>query len=168
MPVGAVDTNVRRVLGRIVVGDGGALPAVAMQRLADEVVARDRPGTWTHALMDIGATLCRPREPTCAACPARPWCRYAAAPPVRVAPDSAVVAREAPAPFSTTSRWLRGRIVDRLREAPNGRWVALDPEIGTHRRPAVETAVRALADDGLVELDGDAEHLRARLPVAPA
>ena len=45
--------------------------------IADEVVARDRPGAWTHAVMDIGATLCRPRRPECADCPAWPWCRYA-------------------------------------------------------------------------------------------
>ncbi len=167
-PVGAVDTNVRRVLGRIINGTVQAVPAAAMQRLADEVVARDRPGEWTHALMDIGAALCRPRGPDCAPCPARPWCHYAASPPVRAAPSSATAVREVPAPFPMTSRWLRGRIVDRLREAPNGTWVALDDEIGTHDRPAIEIAVQGLADDGLVELDGDPGRLRARLPLAPA
>jgi A/G-specific adenine glycosylase len=168
IPVGAVDTNVRRVLGRIVVGDDPRLAATAMQRLADEVVARDRPGEWTHAVMDIGATLCRPRRPECSDCPARPWCRSASAPPVRFTSNPPVVARETPAPFPTTTRWLRGRIVDRLREAANGTWVTLDDEIGSHDRPAIEIAVRTLADDGLVELDGDPDRLRARLPVASA
>jgi A/G-specific adenine glycosylase len=167
-PVGAVDTNVRRVLGRIVVGGGGALSAEAMQRLADEVVPDDRPGEWTHAVMDVGATVCRPRRPGCADCPARPWCRYAAAGGIEETRRQPVGARAARVPFRSTSRWLRGRIVDRLREVPNGCWVELDQDIGTHRRPAVESAVRALADDGLVELDGDVARLRARLPVAPA
>ena len=39
-----------------------------------------RPGAWTHALMDIGATFCRPARPRCDDCPARPWCRFAASP----------------------------------------------------------------------------------------
>ena len=77
-PVGAVDTNVRRVLGRVAAGAADALPAAGMQALADDVVPVKRPGDWTHALMDVGATLCRPRSPLCAACPALAWCRYAA------------------------------------------------------------------------------------------
>jgi hypothetical protein len=46
--------------------------------------------------------------------------------------------------------------------------VTLDDEIGSHDRPAIEIAIRTLADDGLVELDGDPDRLRARLPVASA
>ena len=34
------------------------------------------PGRWTHALMDLGATVCRPRVPRCDECPLRPWCRW--------------------------------------------------------------------------------------------
>ena len=82
-PVGAVDTNVRRVLGRIVAGDAGTLSGAQLQRLADEVVPVGRAGDWTHALMDLGATLCRPRRPDCGACPAKPWCRYAGLTDVR-------------------------------------------------------------------------------------
>ena len=76
VPVGAVDTNVRRVLGRIAAGADGTMTPSEMQRLADGVVPHDRPGDWTHALMDVGATLCRPRGPDHEACPARPWCRW--------------------------------------------------------------------------------------------
>ena len=94
---GAVDTNVRRVLGRIVAGDVGVLDAATLQQVADEAVPPDRPGFWTHALMDIGATLCTPRRPLCEACPAQPWCRYAAAPPTRRA-ASARRPRDAPPP----------------------------------------------------------------------
>jgi hypothetical protein len=75
--------------------------------------------------------------------------------------------REAPAPFRTTPRWLRGRILDRLREAPDGEWVVLDESIGEHDPVAVVRAVRALAKDGLLELaqEGPAGR-RARLPLA--
>ncbi len=65
-PVGPVDTNVRRVLGRVATGHGSshdpgeAMPARQLQALADALVPEARPADWTAALMDIGATLCRP------------------------------------------------------------------------------------------------------------
>ena len=145
IPVGAVDTNVRRVLGRIVAGETGVLDAATLQRIADDAVPPDRPGFWTHALMDIGATLCRPRRPLCDACPAQPWCRFAASPQ---AEPSARAVRETAAPFTSTSRWLRGRIVERLRAAPNGEWVVIATPIGDHDQDAVGRALDALARDG--------------------
>ena len=48
LPVGAVDTNVRRVLGRTVAGAAGAIPPAALQAVADAFVAVDRPGDWTR------------------------------------------------------------------------------------------------------------------------
>lgn len=152
VPVGAVDTNVRRVLGRVVAGDVGVLDPAEMQRVADAAVPADRPGFWTHALMDIGATLCHPRRPECEACPACPWCRYAAAPPVDRDAATPRATRETSAPFRDSSRWLRGRIVERLRDAPNGEWVDLDSPIGSHDRASVDDALAALARDGLVIL----------------
>ncbi len=75
-----------------------------------------------------------------------------------------------PAPrFPTTNRWLRGRILDRLRAAPDGEWVALDVAIGTHDLARVRGAASAMAADGILEL-GSAQDpnatLRARLPLA--
>jgi A/G-specific adenine glycosylase len=184
LPVGAVDVNVRRVLGRIVAGDAMALPTRQLQHVADDAVPVDRPGAWTHALMDIGATLCRPRAPRCEACPARPWCRLALRetgkgigvrarrrPPHRGAGARTVAAAPVrlPSPrFSSTNRWLRGRILDRLRAAEDGEWVALDGAIGTHDLGRVRAAATAMASDGILELgsapDPDAA-LRARLPL---
>src|SRR5687768_11860474 len=74
IPVGAVDVNVRRVLGRIVAGHAASLSEVELQRIADDAVPPESPGDWTHAVMDVGATLCRARAPRCGSCPARPWC----------------------------------------------------------------------------------------------
>ena len=75
-PVGAVDTNVRRVIGRVVAGDT-ALASGELQAIADRLAAVDHPGDWTHALMDLGSTICRPRDPRCDVCPVRDRCRYA-------------------------------------------------------------------------------------------
>jgi hypothetical protein len=69
-------------------------------------------------------------------------------------------------PFAATSRWLRGRILDRLREADDPAWTAIAAPIGEHDGPAVEAALRALAREGLIELDGTTTPPRARLPVA--
>ena len=78
IPTGAVDTNVRRVLGRVVAGDPAALPPRDLQAVADRLVDPVRPDDWTHALMDIGSILCRPVRPVCAECPVRVMCRFAA------------------------------------------------------------------------------------------
>lgn len=170
VPVGAVDVNVRRVLGRVVAGDASALPAAVMQRLADASVPRGRAGEWTHAVMDVGATVCRPRAPRCDSCPARPWCRYARLTRATAASASATrVARKPATPFPATNRWLRGRILDRLRAAPDGEWVALDTRIGTHEPGQVRVAATAMAADGVLELhpaDSADATLRARLPLA--
>lgn len=168
MPVGALDTNVRRVLGRIVLGEPAPIARPKLQHLADTAVPRDRAGEWTHAVMDVGALVCRPSRPDCQVCPARPWCRYAAvsAADGRSVATSPRRSRREP-PFPSTSRWLRGRILDRLRAAPDAAWVELDGPVGAHDDGAVRTAARALASEGLIELDGsDDRVLRARLPVA--
>ncbi len=175
LPIGAVDTNVRRVLGRIVAGDAASLSASELQAVADAAVPPARPADWTHAVMDLGATVCRPRRPDCDGCPARPWCRFAAqavavsesaATPATRAGARRVAARETPAPFAATSRWLRGRIVDQLRAAPNGEWVVFERAIGLHERPAIETALQALAKEGLVEIRGESlDNRQARLPI---
>jgi A/G-specific adenine glycosylase len=146
-PVGAVDTNVRRVLGRIVAGNPASLTAAEMQSLADDAVPVDQPGAWTHALMDLGATVCHPRDPDCDACPARDWCRFAG----EGAPTTTRAPREPALPFTSTTRWLRGRLMDRLRAAPTGAWATIDGALGTHDEAAVLRALAALAHDGLVE-----------------
>ena len=171
-PVGAVDVNVRRVLGRIVAGDAVVLSARALQDVADDAVPQDRPGDWTHALMDLGAMLCRPREPRCDACPARPWCRLASRATASPAPPAAPRPRTRRPPairFPATNRWLRGRILDRLRAAPDGHWVAFDDAIGTHDLGQVRAAADAMAADGVLEIGsakGADSALRARLPLA--
>ncbi len=167
IPVGAVDTNVRRVLGRTMAGAADALSAVDLQLLADASVPADRAADWTHALMDVGATFCRTNRPACEACPARPWCRYSAEATSRAVAEPGrgrTMARERAAPFSSTSRWLRGRILDRLREVDASNWLEFVPPIGDHDRVAVARALGLLAADCLVELDPDSE-LRARLPL---
>ena len=167
-PVGAVDTNVRRVLGRVVTGHGvrwdpgEPLPARQLQVLADALVPPDRPADWTAALMDIGASFCRPRRPDCAACPLHGECRHALTGTVERAADPRPRrAAEAPAAYETTSRWLRGRIVERLRGLSDGEWTEIAGSLGPHDAPAVAAALVDLEREGLLERD---ERGRVRLP----
>jgi A/G-specific adenine glycosylase len=164
--VGAVDTNVRRVLGRALAGSE-QLPAAELQAAADASVDPGRPGDWTHAVMDVGATLCRPARPRCAECPLQPWCRFgieaAAAATSTAEPTSQRPRARVPAPpFDATSRWLRGRLVDRLREADGAAWTDIGAPIGSHDTLAIDRALAALARDGVVELD-PGNSRRARL-----
>lgn len=156
-PVAALDTNIRRVLDRAL----GGLPARPRERqaAADLLVPADRPADWTHALMDIGATLCRAREVRCDACPLAAGCATARGDGLPAAPEPRPPAQ----PFPATTRWLRGRILDRLRDAPHGGWVAFDGPIGQHAPDRVRGALADLARQRLVELDAAAPG-RARLP----
>jgi hypothetical protein len=67
-------------------------------------------------------------------------------------------------PFPATRRWLRGRLVARLREQADGRWVELSGPFGGHSAEAVGDALGRLVRDGLVERD---DRGRVRLPVGP-
>ncbi len=73
----AVDGNVIRVLARIH-GYRGKRSAPALRRLvlqrAEVLAPGPRPGDWTQALMELGATVCLPREPRCGICPAKVRC----------------------------------------------------------------------------------------------
>ena len=149
--VGAVDVNVRRVLGRIVHGPDG-VPLAEVQADADRASSLTDPATWTHAVMDLGATICRPRNPACERCPVRASCRYAATDPMERMRRTRTRPRPQSRSFASTTRWLRGRILDRLRDAPDGAWIALDGPIGSHGTGHVHDAAKALAADGLVEL----------------
>jgi len=74
-PANVVDGNVERVMSRLFAVDT-PLPAAKpeLRRLAASLVADDRPGDWAQALMDLGATVCRPGRPLCAACPLTAFC----------------------------------------------------------------------------------------------
>jgi A/G-specific adenine glycosylase len=69
-PANVVDGNVERVIARLFAVETPLPDAKPeLKRLAGELVTDDRPGDWAQALMDLGATLCRPRQPLCERCP---------------------------------------------------------------------------------------------------
>jgi A/G-specific adenine glycosylase len=74
-PANVVDGNVERVMSRLFAVET-PLPAAKpeLKRLAGALVTDDRPGDWAQALMDHGATICRPRTPLCGRCPVAAFC----------------------------------------------------------------------------------------------
>lgn len=70
----AVDTNVERVIARLF-----ALPdKTGVRARAEAMLPRGKGGDFTQALMDLGATICRPKPPDCPACPLQLDCKAAA------------------------------------------------------------------------------------------
>jgi A/G-specific adenine glycosylase len=67
-----VDGNVRRVLSRL---EGRTLDGAELEARAAALVPGRNPGAWNEALMELGATVCRPRDPDCHACPLARGCR---------------------------------------------------------------------------------------------
>ena len=174
------DVNIQRVLGRVFLGRPGTnKDAVRLDAAAMPTRSSDR---WHHALMDLGATICKPREPKCTECPLNADCRYArgsagtAASPLRVAAGGSLrrgarqrVAKGAAAvryqdppqraaAYPASDRRVRGAIVRALVDADAGMTVrALEKSIGD---PRVGRLVEMLTADGLVESAGR----RVRLP----
>ncbi len=76
--VPVLDGNVMRVLSRLLTfTDDIARPAAQKKlwQIADRLLPDSRVGDFNQALMELGATLCKPVAPACAVCPIRLWCR---------------------------------------------------------------------------------------------
>jgi A/G-specific adenine glycosylase len=78
LPHAVVDGNVVRVLARYF-GNSTPIDTTAGKKLytelADSLLDRVRPGAYNQAIMDLGATICKPRNPLCSACPQNMDCK---------------------------------------------------------------------------------------------
>jgi len=149
VPVPAVDTNVRRVVARAVLGiDGNDAPHPEVIRAASARVVGAEPGAWNQAVMDLGREVCR-IVPRCSSCPLRSECAFrrrglaARKPPGRT--NGSPVAA-----FEGSGRQLRGAIVRTLIDRPVVTISSLSRDTG--RPPgSVAEIVGALAAEGLVK-----------------
>ena len=136
--VAVVEVNIRRVCERTV---GRRLTTTEAEaeslRLGTGLAARDR----VLALMDLGASLCRARNPECRECPLRPRCTTRGV--------LAGETRHRQARFDGSFRQRRGQVLARLRAVELVETDELDGE-----------ALTSLVSDGLAAIDGSV----ARLP----
>jgi A/G-specific adenine glycosylase len=146
-----LDTNVRRVLCRLL--DGAELPPTAVtvgERARAAALLPDDPSdaaTWSVALMELGALVCKAQQPRCDACPIADTCAWrAAGHPAHDGPRRGQT-------YDGTDRQCRGRLLAVFRAADGDVAArALDaawPEPGQRDR-----CLASLLADGLVVRTG--------------
>lgn len=146
-----LDTNVRRVLGRVLDGRQYPAPSVtsAERALAASVLPTGRAHRWAVASMELGALVCTARSPRCSACPVADPCAWRAAGfPAHDGPSRRGQAWEG------TDRQCRGRLMAVLREATSPVPKSVLDEVwpdATQR----ERCLDSLLDDRLVDLGED-------------
>jgi A/G-specific adenine glycosylase len=82
LPHAVLDGNVFRVLARVLADDtniAGNGARAYFTRIANLLLDQERPGMFNQAIMELGATVCSPREPRCLLCPVSGMCRARAA-----------------------------------------------------------------------------------------
>jgi A/G-specific adenine glycosylase len=113
-----LDTNVRRVLARLV--GGHDLPRRTSASVAETAMAESllppaegrRAATWSVALMELGALICRAARPACDSCPVAPDCAW------RRNGYPAIQAQPPAQRYEGSDRQARGRLLTALRAAP--------------------------------------------------
>ncbi|TMC45269.1 MAG: A/G-specific adenine glycosylase [Chloroflexi bacterium] len=143
------DTNIRRVLGRAVLGRTATdREGVELDR---QIGSKREGARWHHALMDIGATICVASRPRCEVCPVRGICNYR---------GDERSSRRKQSPFAASDRRVRGAILRHLVGSSRGATVAaLRTGIND---PRVARLVGALAREGLVEVSYGSVRLPTR------
>jgi A/G-specific adenine glycosylase len=78
LPHAAVDGNVNRVVSRLFeVEENPLLPPGKrkIQEISNMMLDTADPGTYNQAMMELGATVCKPRNPECGICPVSQYCQ---------------------------------------------------------------------------------------------
>lgn len=147
--VPVIDTNIRRVIGRIFFGPNGAPSEKKLAKTVVEILPTRRPDLWNHALMDLGAMVCVARKPKCEECPVKNLCR--AYPEILTTP---VVKKNLPLPkFETTDRFWRGRVVAMMVQKRHWSLTALRHELqalGNIDSTRLQRIVDSLVSAGLL------------------
>jgi A/G-specific adenine glycosylase len=78
LPHAALDGNVLRVLSRVLDERTNIASGIGRRRfaaLAQEMLDSEHPGAFNQAMMELGATVCLPKNPQCLLCPVAQLCR---------------------------------------------------------------------------------------------
>jgi A/G-specific adenine glycosylase len=164
----ALDVNIRRVVHRMQFGleHPPRANAKEIDDAARALLPRGRAHDWNSAMMDLGATICTARMPKCAQCPVRAACAAAPHGEAEIARSSharLAAKRQGPQarlPFPKTRRYVRGRILDRLRTLEPGAVVLPADLVALARGNTFDEIVDGMERDGLVVRDCGGIRLR--------
>ncbi|AKK03970.1 HhH-GPD family protein [Corynebacterium epidermidicanis] len=152
--VPVVDTNVRRVVSRLV--HGAYLPGPARRSDLDDVTAllpNDEAPEFSVAIMELGALVCTP-TPRCSECPLLAQCSWQLAGCPAPSEDELAAAKRRVQKFAGTDRQVRGLLMKVLREAqepvPQSALDVVWPDAAQRSR-----ALYSLLEDGLAEQNPD-------------
>ncbi len=163
-----LDTNVRRVLARLVTGRPrpAAAPSVAERRLAESLLPAEPAvaARWSVAVMELGALVCTAANPQCGACPVAGDCAWLAA---GRPGEPAEAARRRVQRYDGTDRQCRGRLLAVLRVsgAPVSR---IDFDAAWAGQAQLARALDGLVADGLVDPLPDGRYALPGSGLAPA
>jgi A/G-specific adenine glycosylase len=149
--VAVVDGNVERVLRRLTGWEAGnGTGSAALRRKIGEMAAGlldpERPGDFNQAMMELGATVCLPRNPQCMVCPLSAGCKTRGE--HKTAPRPQIVSREV-----AYALCLRGG--EDSHEGGGG------PEVLLEQRPASVTVMPGMWELPALRVTSAApEHLR--------
>ena len=73
-PYPILDGNVKRVISRFLKKDLDLLKEAELWKLSQEMLSRDDCFSYTQGIMDLGATICTPSNPSCSQCPVNSKC----------------------------------------------------------------------------------------------
>jgi len=119
-PTNVVDGNVERVMARLFAVETPLPDAKPeLKALAAGLVGPERPGDWAQALMDLGATICRPKSPLCDRCPVARDCAARASGAPETYPRRTAKA-ERPHRYGVAYVLTRGGEVALVRRPPRG------------------------------------------------
>jgi A/G-specific adenine glycosylase len=181
--VAFMDTNIRRVIGRVFVGPDGNPPwnERELLQLAEAAVPAGDGYRWNQGVMELGALICTTVRPRCTICPIRAECEAYAAwrkadenifQPEPSVPRAIRAVAERQAPYANSNRFFRGRLVALLRDLPPGATTPL-PELGPRLKdgwndnelPWLANIAQTLAAEGLLVLEHASDgSLAVRLP----
>jgi A/G-specific adenine glycosylase len=177
-PEAILDGNVKRVLARLIAAPvPPARQLAGFWRLSETLLDRRQPRSFNQAVMDLGATVCTPRNPRCGDCPWRGWCAaYAAGDParhpVKEAPRSVpfqvigVGVVFDPAGRVLIDQRLEEGLLGGLWEFPGGKQEEGEAITATiERELAEELAIAVEVGDELISLEHAYSHKRLRFVV---
>ena len=178
LPFAILDGNVKRVLARLIASPRPpARQLKVLWQLSELLLDPQRPRAFNQALMDLGATVCTPRNPSCGACPLQGHCAaYAAGDPAaypvkdapRELPFQAIgvgVVRNGAGEVLIDQRLNEG-LLGGLWEFPGGKQEPGEPIADTIRRELrEELAIEAAVGEELIVVDHAYSHKKLRFVV---